>query len=192
MATYITIPEPCHEDWNSMSVEDQGRHCLKCAKTVIDFTGWETTDITAYLRVNTQTKVCGRFAAGQLSSPIEETPQLYLKQICFANVSIFKKIAAIFLIAFGFSAASCNEDVKGKTASLTVDTTSFATTGEVIKEEKPDTVPVWPPIPEANIIHTEITPPVIDVVIFEPPAPTGTPALIEVDTVLTDIKKEVE
>jgi hypothetical protein len=181
MATYITIPKPCHEDWNTMTVEDQGRHCLKCAKTVIDFSGWETTDITAYLRVNTQTEVCGRFAPGQLSSPIEETPELYLKQICFANVSIFKKIAAIFLIAFGFSAASCNEDIKAKTVSPPVDTINDAITGEVIKQEKPDTLPVFPPIMEANIMPVAPTPG-IDVVNFEPPAPTGLPALIEVDT----------
>lgn len=181
MATYITIPKPCQEDWNTMTVEDQGRHCLKCAKTVVDFSSWEITDITAYLSVNTQTGVCGRFAANQLSSPIEETPELYLKQICFANVSIFKKIAAIFLIAFGFSAASCNEDVKAKTVSPP-DAVNYAIKGEVIKQEKPDTAPVFPPITEANIMPLAPTPGA-DIVMPELSTPTGTPALIEIDTI---------
>ncbi len=34
----VSIPKPCHENWNSMSPKDKGRHCNVCEKTVFDFT----------------------------------------------------------------------------------------------------------------------------------------------------------
>ena len=33
----ITIPQPCHEDWDKMLPNPRGRHCNACAKTVVDF-----------------------------------------------------------------------------------------------------------------------------------------------------------
>jgi hypothetical protein len=169
MASYISIPKPCHEDWNNMSVESQGRHCLQCAKTVVDFTDWEATDIAAYLHANAATKVCGRLKTAQLNTPIEETPELYLKQIYFANVSIFKKIAAIFLIAFGFSAASCNNDVKGKVmgepAAVAVDTVSNMQMGGMKNQLRPDTASDCEPI----IQHTSTTIITGDIQELEPP-----------------------
>lgn len=34
----VSIPKPCYENWNSMSIDEKGRFCSVCAKTVIDFT----------------------------------------------------------------------------------------------------------------------------------------------------------
>jgi hypothetical protein len=176
MATYISIPEPCHEDWNNMSVENQGRYCMKCCRTVIDFTGWEASDIAAYLNVNRQTKVCGRFNASQLDTPMVETPEVYLKEIFFANVSIFKKVAAIFLIAFGFSAVSCNEEVAGKVikepVKLSVDTSSHPDMGEIKKVKRPDTIFNCAPI--KNVAPTVS----IGDIMIEAPV-TGTPAIVD-------------
>jgi hypothetical protein len=62
----IRIPEPCHEDWNGMTKNEQGRHCQACSKTVIDFTDKEPEEIEAYLTANASTKLCGRFKTTQL------------------------------------------------------------------------------------------------------------------------------
>ena len=104
MDAYIHIPKPCNENWENMVPEDKGRHCLLCSKTVIDFTGWEATEIAAYLKAQTDTKVCGRFRQEQLTTPVIEAVQ----RIYYANLSLLKKIAAVFVIAFGLSASSCS------------------------------------------------------------------------------------
>ena len=40
----ITIPTPCHENWNEMTPNEMGRHCTVCSKTVKDFTDQAYTD----------------------------------------------------------------------------------------------------------------------------------------------------
>lgn len=102
METYIHIPSPCHENWNNMLPEDQGRHCLQCSKTVVDFTDWDTPAIVAYLHANATQKVCGRFNASQLDVPVEDT----ILQVFYSNLPLFKKMAAVIVIVFGM--ASCS------------------------------------------------------------------------------------
>lgn len=61
----INITTPCHQSWQQMEVKKQGRYCLHCAKTVVDFTVMTNEEIFAYLA---ETKnVCGRFGKDQLS-----------------------------------------------------------------------------------------------------------------------------
>jgi hypothetical protein len=128
METYIHIPTPCHENWNNMLPEDQGRHCLKCCKTVVDFTDWDTPAIAAYLHANATQKVCGRFNASQLDVPIEET----ILQVFYSNLSLFKKIAAVIVLVFGL--ASCSPKTTGKIQTqmlgevAAIDTTPVETT----------------------------------------------------------------
>lgn len=108
METYIHIPTPCHENWNNMLPADQGRHCLQCSKTVVDFTDWDTPAIAAYLHANATQKVCGRFNATQLDVPVEDT----ILQVFYSSLPLFKKIAAVVVIVFGM--ASCSPKTTGK------------------------------------------------------------------------------
>jgi len=95
----ISIPKPCHENWDNMLPETQGKHCLACSKTVIDFSTWEQEDILNYLQNKNGERVCGRFNASQLepASPPEKVLPLIFK----SNVSVLKKMAAIILLCFG-------------------------------------------------------------------------------------------
>lgn len=62
----ISIPHPCHENWNQMTPVEQGRHCNLCAKTVTDFTVMSNNEIINYFTKHTNT--CGRFDSHQLAS----------------------------------------------------------------------------------------------------------------------------
>ncbi|SEW46563.1 hypothetical protein SAMN05428988_6417 [Chitinophaga sp. YR573] len=108
METFIHIPTPCHENWNNMLPADQGRHCLQCSKTVVDFTDWDTPAIAAYLYANATQKVCGRFNATQLDVPVEDT----ILQVFYSSLPLFKKIAAVIVIVFGM--ASCSPKTTGE------------------------------------------------------------------------------
>jgi len=55
----LQIPKPCRENWHEMRPDDDGRYCLHCAKTVVDFTGMSDEQIIAFLE-DSHGKICGR------------------------------------------------------------------------------------------------------------------------------------
>jgi hypothetical protein len=95
----IQIPKPCHESWQDMTPDDNDRYCAQCCKTVVDFSGWEQDDIIGYLREHEEGKVCGRFRADQVDTIISELD--FVQSVSYAPLPLYKKIAAIFLFAFG-------------------------------------------------------------------------------------------
>ena len=65
----IQIPEPCHENWNNMTVTEQGRHCNACVKTVVDFSVMTDAQVLDYFKKDTGA-TCGRFHNDQLVNDI--------------------------------------------------------------------------------------------------------------------------
>ncbi len=63
----ITIPKPCHEDWNTMSPQEQGKYCMVCSKVVFDFTQMSNNDIIQTIQT-ANSKICGRLDGQQLDS----------------------------------------------------------------------------------------------------------------------------
>ena len=60
----ISIPTPCHENWQDMTVADRGRFCASCQKHVIDFT--QSSDRLIAETFKKEGDVCGRFLRSQL------------------------------------------------------------------------------------------------------------------------------
>lgn len=110
MINRITIPDPCQESWDEMLPESQGKHCLVCQKTVIDFTDWEPGAISAYLKEKAGQKLCGRFKASQLEAPADAVTTDWVARIEQSGMSFIKKIAAVVIIVFGLTASSCDGD----------------------------------------------------------------------------------
>lgn len=65
-SVHYVIPTPCHENWEQMSPEHQGRFCESCAKKVVDFSTMPDFSMVQYLETNKQEQVCGRFTRDQL------------------------------------------------------------------------------------------------------------------------------
>lgn len=66
----LTIPEPCHENWQQMTPTEQGRYCNACGKEVIDFSMMTDTEVLNYFTHITHDKVCGRALPSQLDRTI--------------------------------------------------------------------------------------------------------------------------
>lgn len=66
----LSVPEPCHENWNDMTPTEKGRFCAACQKDVVDFTNMGQAELVAFFRKKTSGNVCGRFYEDQLNNPM--------------------------------------------------------------------------------------------------------------------------
>lgn len=69
----ISIPEPCHENWQNMLPSEKGRFCLSCQKEVVDFSVMTKHEIETYFK-SLPNNVCGRFKGSQLTDINRELP----------------------------------------------------------------------------------------------------------------------
>lgn len=63
----LTVPTPCHEDWNNFTPTQKGKFCGACQKEVIDFTVWTDDEIKQFFKRSSQA-TCGRFKQNQLKT----------------------------------------------------------------------------------------------------------------------------
>ncbi|QNA42984.1 carboxypeptidase-like regulatory domain-containing protein [Lacibacter sediminis] len=92
---YLSIADPCHEDWNKMTPVEQGRFCSSCQKNVVDFTMQTDEEIISFFN-NYNGSACGRFTDDQLDRPIQK---IELKPAS----SFLKYAAGLLLPAFLFA-----------------------------------------------------------------------------------------
>lgn len=91
----ITIPKPCHEDWEKMTPNRTGRFCNSCVKSVVDFTNMEAAEIQEYFIKSQGQKVCGRFKNEQLDSVIIQIP----RRVLFSQIQFHKIFVLALLIS---------------------------------------------------------------------------------------------
>lgn len=66
----LRIQEPCHENWEKMTPDEQGRFCAACQKKVVDFTAMSDRELARFFKKPSADDVCGRFHPDQLERPI--------------------------------------------------------------------------------------------------------------------------
>lgn len=99
----ITIPEPCHENWDEMTPKDNGRFCLSCSKTVVDFTSMLPEQIQQYFI--SHKNVCGRLKSEQLSEINIQIPS----QILHSQIHYQKMFLLALFIVMGTTLFSCQD-----------------------------------------------------------------------------------
>jgi hypothetical protein len=120
------IPKPCHEDWNQMTPEAQGRFCNSCQKMVTDFTQMSDAQLIAFFKKPKQS-TCGRFTQEQLENDI------LIPRKSIPWVKYFFQIA---LPAFLLSLKSSAQTIRIKTP---IETLPSVTKGNVAREVMGDT-----------------------------------------------------
>jgi hypothetical protein len=106
---HIDVKQPCHENWQQMTPNEQGRHCLSCQKTVVDFTLMSDQEILHYIS-NASSSVCGRFYNHQLDKTYE------VKKIkpAFTFRYAWNLITAAFLLTGSAASAQVKKKTKKK------------------------------------------------------------------------------
>lgn len=97
----ISIPRPCHEDWEGMRPEDQGRHCAACSELVVDFSDWSNEAILEYIGNRNGARICGRFAASQVQAPGQR--EVMAAGIARAAMPFLRKVAALIVVCFALA-----------------------------------------------------------------------------------------
>ncbi len=74
MKITLSVPKPCHESWEAMKSETNGRFCSQCAHTVADLTRATDAELIAMLRKEAFPK-CARFDPAQLDRVMSDQTQ---------------------------------------------------------------------------------------------------------------------
>lgn len=88
----ITIPEPCHENWDKMTPTEKGRFCAVCEKNLVDFTTYSSRQL--FQHVASEKNICGRFREDQLDRFIYEQAPKKSGIFNYAFTSLLAVLAA--------------------------------------------------------------------------------------------------
>jgi hypothetical protein len=87
----LSIPQPCHQQFDQMKPSSGGRYCQSCQKTVVDFTSFSDAELIDYFKQH-HSNVCGRLTQYQLNNNLQSVK---LKHSRFS--------VAQYIIGFGLS-----------------------------------------------------------------------------------------
>lgn len=158
----LTIPIPCHENWDKMTPVEKGRFCGSCQKQVVDFSTMSDYELAKFFKkpILSQSKdgsVCGRFMTEQLHRDIE-VPK---KRIPWLKYFFQMVIPALFL-----TRASAQQTRVSKATVNDTDTTNMKVTNDnrilglvlpTIFSDRTDTTIIESPITKQKTIKGMVT-----------------------------------
>jgi hypothetical protein len=112
----LSIPTPCHENWDNMTPVQQGKFCGSCQKQVIDFSNMSDRQVAEFFKKPSTGSVCGRFMTDQLERDIE----IPRKRIPWLKY-FFQFVIPAFLVSIRASAEKTQGQIRVRT--VTTDTT---------------------------------------------------------------------
>ena len=153
----IAIPEPCQEDWNKMTPNDQGCFCMSCAKTVLDFTTMLPEEVQHFFIQNQNQNICGRMRKSQLDSITIQIPS----SVLYKQTQYHKMFLLALFIIMGTTLFSCADKNGNKqkidAVEVVKDTTkaSQITLGMMLPEKNNTQNHVQPPGPVTKVNHVK-------------------------------------
>ena len=141
----INIPNPCHENWDKMVPADQGRYCISCAKTVVDFSQMSTPEIQNFFKKQKEDKICGHFKSSQLDEKLSRWKKSLIslyEQIENKFSGNILKTAALVSLALLMNLSGCQSHKhtlkRGKVKTNPPDNKKkYMLQGEVISQPEP-------------------------------------------------------
>lgn len=108
MMKNLHIPNPCSENWETMSSREKGRFCSVCSKCVIDFTEKKSEEIEFIFKEKQGEDICGKFLSHQLNRRVGQSEKLksrFLKYVPqnFQNNRITPAIFSLVVFLIGCS-----------------------------------------------------------------------------------------
>jgi len=113
----LSIPKPCHENWDAMTTVEKGKFCGACQKVVVDFTRMNDRELAAFFKKPLD-NICGRFQQEQLNRDIVMPRKRVPWVKCFFQITL-----PAFLLSLKSSAQKstkgeisviCQKEIQGK------------------------------------------------------------------------------
>ena len=94
---YLKIKNPCSEKWTDMQVNESGRFCNSCSKTVYDLSSLSPLELAIKFN-NNEENICARFTNKQLSTPIPSLDIPKEHSFPFSNIAASLMLAGTLTI----------------------------------------------------------------------------------------------
>ena len=135
----ISIPQPCHESWESMDATACGAFCHSCQKEVVDFTTMTDSSVISYQE--SHPIGCGKFRNDQIDTkliiPVLDNGVFRWKALVLSLLSLFSLKHSVFAqkVSIPVTEQIAKDSIQTKTAHDTCSQFEFMST--LVKTKQP-------------------------------------------------------